>query len=139
MFLCRLVPWPYVTLVNTYTSANHSLPTILANVNSTRQRAASLPSARAVGSVIHVSNGIKILGVTFDSHLSLDQHVLAVCRSSYFHFRAFARALRHIRSMLTDDMAKSIAVALISSRLDYAQILLLILIKFNEFIILLLK
>jgi len=86
---------------------------------STRQRAAFLPPVASVnhaGSVIPVSSSIQILGVTLDSHLSLDQHVSSVCRSSYFHLRT----LRHIRSMLTDDMAKSVAVTLVSSRLDYA-------------------
>jgi len=62
---------------------------------------------------IHMKN---MNGITIDSHLSLDQHVSSVCRSSYFHLCA----LRHIRSMLTYDMAKSVAVTLVSSRLDYA-------------------
>ena len=43
-----------------------------------------------------------------------------VCKDVHFHFRA----LRHIRSSLTDDMATSIAIALIHSRLDYANSLL---------------
>jgi len=46
--------------------------------------------------------------------------VSAVCKNVLFHLRA----LRHIRSSLTDDMATSIAVALIHLRLDYANSLL---------------
>ena len=40
----------------------------------------------------------------------------AVCKNVHFHLRA----LHHIQSSLTDDMATSTAVALIHSRLDYA-------------------
>jgi len=86
---------------------------------STWQRSISLPPVSSVniaGSTIPISSSIKTLGVTLDNHLSLNQHVSSVCKSSYFHLRA----LRHIRSVLTEDMAKSIAVALVSSRLDYA-------------------
>ena len=54
---------------------------------------------------------IKTLGVFLD-----DQQISSVRKSSYFYLRA----LRHIRSMLTGVMANSIAVALVSSRLDDA-------------------
>ena len=39
-----------------------------------------------------------------------------VCRVAYFHIRA----LRHIRLSLTEDMAISMAVSMVHSRLDYA-------------------
>jgi len=44
----------------------------------------------------------------------------SACKNVHFHLRA----LRHIRSSLTDDMATSIAVTLIHSRLNYANTLL---------------
>ena len=47
-------------------------------------------------------------------------HVASICASCFFHIRAF----RHIRPNLTQDMAKSVAVSLISSRLDYCNSLL---------------
>ena len=50
-----------------------------------------------------------------DSKLTLNAHVTALCKACYFHLRS----LRHIRRSLTDDMAKSIAVALVQSCLDY--------------------
>ena len=71
----------------------------------TRQRSLSLPPVSSVnitGSTIPISTSIKTLGVTFDSHLTLNQHVSCVCKSSYFHLRA----LCHIRSVLTEDIAK---------------------------------
>ena len=43
-------------------------------------------------------------------------HVLNVCKASYYHIRA----LKHIRSFLTEDVARSIACALVNSRLDYS-------------------
>jgi len=46
--------------------------------------------------------------------------VSSICKSSYFHLQA----LKHIRPVLTDEMALSIAVALVQSRLDYANSLL---------------
>ena len=45
---------------------------------------------------------------------------LQSCKNVHFHLGA----LRHIRSSLTDDMATSIAVALIHSRFDYANLFL---------------
>jgi len=90
---------------------------------SIRQRSAPLPPVSSVnisGSVIPISNTVKTLGVTLDSHLSLNHHVSLLCKSAYFHIRAF----RHIRSVLSDDIAKSVAVSLVSSSLDYANSLL---------------
>jgi hypothetical protein len=46
----------------------------------------------------------------------MDRHVDAVCKSAYYHMRS----LRHFRSAITEDMAKSVACALVGSRLDYA-------------------
>jgi len=86
---------------------------------STWQCSISLPPVSSInitGSTIPISSSIKTLGVTLDNHLSLNQHVTSLCKSSYFHLRT----LRHIRSVLPEDMAKPIAVALVSSRLDYA-------------------
>ena len=62
----------------------------------------------------------QILGVTLDCHLSLDKHISSICKSAYYHIRS----LRHIRSAITDDMAKSVASSLVCSRLDYADSLL---------------
>ena len=60
------------------------------------------------------------LGVILDSKLTFDAHISAVCKNAHFNLRA----LRHIRSSLTTDMATSIAVALVQSRLDYTNSLL---------------
>ena len=62
-----------------------------------------------------------------DSKLTFNAHVTALCKACHFHLRS----LRHIRRSLTDDMAKSIAVALVQSRLDYCNSLLFGISQFN--------
>ena len=61
-----------------------------------------------------LSNHIKVLGVTLDSHLSFDKHISSTCKSAFYHIRA----LRHIRSAITEDMAKAVASSLVGSRFD---------------------
>ena len=58
---------------------------------------------------------VKLLGVTLDSALSMDRHVTEVVRSCSYHIRA----LRHIRPLLTPDVAKMLAHSIVTSRLDY--------------------
>ena len=90
---------------------------------STRQRSRTLqpyPSINVAGADVPISNKIKTLGIILDNRLTFDSHVASICASCFFHIRAF----RHIRPNLTQDMAKSVAVSLISSRLDYCNSLL---------------
>ena len=90
---------------------------------STPQRSRTLQPPATInfsGTSVPVSDAITTLGVTLDKHLLLNSHVAAVSKSCNYHIRA----LRHIRSSLTEDMAKSVALALVSSRLDYANSLL---------------
>ena len=85
----------------------------------TRQRThsySSLATVNVASSQLPLANHIKILGVTLDKNLSMNNHVNAACKSIHYHIRA----LRHIRSSISEDMAKMIACALVSSRLDYA-------------------
>jgi len=89
----------------------------------TWQRLRAYPSPSSIniaGSIVPTSDKIKTLGVTLDSHLNLNSHTSAICKSAFYHIRA----LRHIRSTLTDDMAKAVAVSLVQSRLDYANSIL---------------
>ena len=85
----------------------------------TRQRAhsySSLATVNVAGSQIPLADHIKILGVTLDKNLSMNNHDNAVCKSIHSH----TRALRHIRSSISEDMAKMVVCAFVSSRLDYA-------------------
>jgi len=80
----------------------------------------SLPSINIANSTVKLSDKLTTLGVTLDSTLSFNSHVSNICKSCHFHLRA----LKHIRPVLTDEMALSIAVALVQSRLDYANSIL---------------
>ena len=67
-----------------------------------------------------ITDKIKTLGVTLDNRLTFDHHVSSISKSCFFHIRAF----RHIRAALTQEMANSVAVSLVTSRLDNANSLL---------------
>ena len=70
--------------------------------------------------MIPFKSTIKNLGVIIDSNLSFDQHIDATCRSAQFHIRA----LRHIRGLLSTEVAKCVAASIVGSRLDYCNGLL---------------
>ena len=57
----------------------------------------------------------KNLGVLFDSSLNFRKHISQTCRACFYHIRD----LHRIRKSLTLDFVKQIAVALVSSKLDY--------------------
>ena len=60
------------------------------------------------------------LGVYFDQHFNFRNHVSQVCRACYYHIRD----LRRIRKHLSLENAKSLATALVTTRLDYCNSLL---------------
>ena len=60
------------------------------------------------------------LGVTFDENFNFKQHISKTCRCCFYHIRD----LRRIRRFLSLSVAKTIATALVSSRLDYCNSLL---------------
>ena len=70
--------------------------------------------------IIQPVSSIRSLGVTLDRKLSFDQHVNNTGGLCYHHIRA----LRHIRESLLDEVAKTVACSVISSRLDYCNALL---------------
>ena len=72
------------------------------------------------GTSVALSDKVKLLGVTLDRHLTFNSHIVQVCRSAHFP----TRALRHIRNVISNDTAKSVAQALVSSRMDYANSIL---------------
>ena len=63
---------------------------------------------------------VRDLGVTFDHFLNFDDHITAICRSTYFHIRNIGK----IRNLLSYDACSAIIHALISCRLDYCNSLL---------------
>ena len=90
----------------------------------TRQRlhVSKLPESVILGgSTITTTDELKILGVVLDSSLTFDKHVQNVVRNCNFH----VRALRHIRSSLTQDVANMTVSSIIGSRIDYCNSLLI--------------
>ena len=73
------------------------------------------PSIHISDTEVELSDQITSLGVVMDSNLTFNAHITALCKACHFHLRS----LRHIRRLLTDDMAIPIAVALVQSCLDY--------------------
>ena len=61
------------------------------------------------------SASAKNLGVVFDSSLNFRKHISQACSACFYHIRD----LHRIRKSLSLDLAKQIAVALVSSKLDY--------------------
>jgi hypothetical protein len=92
---------------------------MLFNLFGTHQRAhcyTDVTTVNVAGAVIPLAARVKILGVTLDSRLTIDDHVAAVCKAALYHIRA----LRHIRPAITDDVAKTVACSRVGACLDYA-------------------
>ena len=69
----------------------------------------------SLGQDTNPSSSAKHLGVVFDSSLNFRKHLSQTCRACFYHIRD----LRRIRKILSLDLAKQIAVALVSGKLDY--------------------
>ena len=68
-----------------------------------------------LGQETNPSTSAKNLDVLFDSSLNFRKHISQTCRACFYHIRD----LRRIRKSLSLDLTKQIAVALVSSKLDY--------------------
>ena len=82
--------------------------------------ASSLTSVRVAGVDLRVAEDVKVLGFVLDWLLTFDKHVSAVARSCNYH----AQAIRHIRHLLTTDLAQMLACSLILSMIDYCNAVL---------------
>lgn len=69
---------------------------------------------------IKQSQKAKNLGVIFDSAMSMELQVNAICQSTNYHLRN----VRNVRNLLTQDATEKLIHALITSRLDYCNSLL---------------
>ena len=68
---------------------------------------------------IPMSGQVKILGVTLGSTMTLDGQMAATCRSSYMHIRR----INTIRQYLTNNAVKTLTQSLVTSSLDYCNII----------------
>ena len=85
------------------------------NPKSLAALAESIGTVSVAGSPIKLQTSIKNLGVYLDSKMSFDKQLSDTCKACYFHIRA----LRHIRASLTTEASKTIAAAIVGSRLDF--------------------
>jgi hypothetical protein len=70
---------------------------------------------------ITASKCARNLGIIFDNNLCMDQHVKRICQSAYYH----VRNVNSIRKILSFDTAAIIIHALITSRIDNGNSLLI--------------
>ena len=66
------------------------------------------------------SLNVRVLGVVFDSSLSMTSHISTICRTGYLHLHNIS----HIRH-LTIEATKALVHAFVTSRLDYGNALLI--------------
>ena len=79
--------------------------------------AESIGTVLVAGFYIKLQTSIKILGVNLNSTMSFDKQASETCKVCFFH-------IRHIRASLTTEASKTIAAAIIGSRLDFCNSLL---------------
>ena len=72
------------------------------------------------GTIVHKSAFVKNLGAYFDQTLSMDKQANAISKSCFFHLRNIGR----IRPFITMNACKTLINSLVTSRLDYANVLL---------------
>ena len=90
--------------------------TILFGTSQRLKTMSSLASVKLDDSVIQFSDTVKILGATLDSSLTMGPHTKATSKSCFYHI--YAPLGKSVHLWIT--LAISVASALVSSRLDYA-------------------
>ena len=95
-------------------------PTCLDITHFHDQSGPPIGTVSVAGSPIKLQTSIKNLGVCLDLTMSFDKQVSETCKACFFHIRA----LRHIRASLTTEASKTIAAAIVGSRLDFCNSLL---------------
>ena len=72
------------------------------------------------GSVVSDVSCVRNLGVFFDKTLSIEKQVSATSKSCFYQIRNIVR----IRTYITDDACKTLVNSLVTSRLDYGNVML---------------
>ena len=116
-----------ISQVSTWMSANllslnPSKTEFLIFGNSTQLSKLNSPTLHIdTNTVIQPTSTARNLGILFDSHLSFDNQISSVCKSSNWHIHDLWR----IRSTLDLNTTKTIATSLVHSKLDYCNSLYL--------------
>ena len=80
----------------------------------------SIESIAVGNSLITPVKSLKNLGVVFDSHLSMSEHVNQVCQKGYYQLRK----IRQIRKYLDKQATEKLVHAFVTSNIDYCNSLL---------------
>ena len=81
----------------------------------------SIPSITVYGVIVSVLNGpVGNLDAVFDPNMNMSAHVSKVMKSANYHIRNVGK----IRKKFSTDTTKSVIVSLVTSRLDYCNVLL---------------
>ena len=81
----------------------------------------NLPTSITIGNAqIPFKKSVKNLGLTLDSHLTMNAHVSNIARTCYFELRRLAS----IRRFLTSTATATLVSAFVLSRIDYCNSLL---------------
>ena len=78
-------------------------------------------SVKAGESLLQSTDRVRNLGAIFSPSMEMEYQINSVYRSAYFHLRNIG----HIRRYLTFNATKSLFNALVTSRLDYCNALLI--------------
>ena len=81
-----------------------------------------------LGSLLHLVDSVRNLGVWFDADFSFSEHIKRTCKACFLQMRD----LRRIRKYLTPEVAVLAANALVGSHLDYCNSLFRGLSGFNQ-------
>jgi len=79
-----------------------------------------VPHVMVGDSAVHPVDSVRDLGAVFDTEMTMEAHVTAVCRSARFHLRNIGK----VRRYLTSDTCQRVIHALVSCRLDINNALL---------------
>jgi len=104
---------------NLLLNADKSDVIVLGTANRLRL-AASIDSVEVAGVPLPVASTLKSLGVILDQRLTFADHSAVVVKSC----NNYARAIKHVRRILPESVAQTLACSLINSRLDYCNSLL---------------
>ena len=86
--------------------------------------ATSVDSVEVAGVALPVATTLKSLGVILDQRLTFSEHATAVVKLCNYHARLERLGNAHVRHLLTESVAQTLACSLINSRLDYCNSLL---------------
>jgi len=94
---------------------NKSEALVIGTPNQLHATTSPVTTVSVAGVDLPVDEELKVLGVVLNKRLLLNSHATSVDRACNYH----ACAIRHIRHLLTTDLAVTLACSLILSRLDY--------------------